>query len=146
DEYRLLLAMHHIVSDGWSLGILLDEFSELYSAQLECREPQLKELPVQYRDYAAWQREWLTGETLEEQESYWITQLSGAPALLELPGDRPRPARQSFNGSAEQLLLPKSLAEEIRRLSRHREATGFMVLLAAWELLLSRYSGQDDIT
>src|SRR6185503_15776090 len=101
DEHVLSLTMHHIVSDGWSMGVLVHEFAELYTAFSSDRPSPLAELPIQYADYAQWQREWLSGEVLAEQQSYWKQQLEGAPPVLELPTDRPRPAVQSFKGATE---------------------------------------------
>ena len=106
----------------------------------------MQELPVQYADFAAWQREWLQGEVLEQQLGYWRMQLVGAPALLELPTDRSRPARQSYRGATETVVLPNSLLKAVKALSRQEEASLFMTLLAAFQTLLSRYSGQEDIT
>ncbi len=145
DEHVLLLAMHHIVSDGWSMGILLRELSALYAAYRAGGEPPLAELPVQYADYAVWQREQLAGESLERQLAYWRERLAGAPELLELPTDHPRPAVQTFRGADEQIELPGELLERLRDLGRSEGATLYMVVLAAFQVLLSRYSGSEDI-
>ena len=102
-EHVLLLTMHHIVSDGWSMGVLIREVSELYSAYASGREPQLEELPIQYADYASWQREWLQGDVLDEQVEYWRTQLDGAPQVLELPTTKVRSATQSYRGGQERI-------------------------------------------
>ncbi|HEU5133283.1 MAG TPA: condensation domain-containing protein, partial [Pyrinomonadaceae bacterium] len=144
-EHVLLLTMHHIVSDGWSMGVLIREVSELYSAYTNGREPQLPELPVQYADYAAWQREWLQGEVLEEELRYWREQLAGAPQVLELPTDRVRPAVQSYRGGHEEFAFSKELSDGLKELSRREGVTMFMLLLAAFQVLLSRYSGSEDI-
>ncbi|MFL6336447.1 MAG: amino acid adenylation domain-containing protein, partial [Pyrinomonadaceae bacterium] len=144
-EHVLLLTMHHIVSDGWSMGVLVREVAELYRALGEGRPPALPELPVQYADYAVWQREWLRGEALEAQLSYWREQLAGAPALLELPTDRPRPPVQTYRGTAVHVSLSEGLSESLRSLSRAESATLYMTLLAVFEVLLHRYSGQETV-
>ncbi len=141
----LHLLMHHIVSDGWSVGILIRETAALYRAELEARAPELPELPVQYADYSRWQREWLGGETRETQLAYWRERLAGAPAATELPLDRPRPAVRSFVGGRRSARLDPERAAALRRLAGERRATLFMVLLAAFYLLLQRLSGQDDL-
>jgi amino acid adenylation domain-containing protein len=145
EEHVLLFTMHHIVTDGWSMGILVNEVATLYTAFLKGEESPLPELPVQYADFAAWQREWMQGEVLERELQYWRTQLEGAPPVLELPTDKPRPAVQTFRGAAHSFALPQELAERLRRLSREEGATLFMTLLAGFQALLSRYSGQEDV-
>jgi amino acid adenylation domain-containing protein len=145
-EWGVLFTMHHIVSDGWSTGVLIREVSELYDALAEGREPVLPELPVQYADYAAWQRSWLTGETLEAELGWWRASLAGAPPLLELPTDRPRPQAQDPRGASVRVSLPREVSDELRALSHREGATAFMTLLATWQLLLSRYSGQEDVS
>ncbi|HEU4595768.1 MAG TPA: amino acid adenylation domain-containing protein [Pyrinomonadaceae bacterium] len=144
-EQVLLITMHHIVSDGWSVGVLVRELNALYVAYAKGEESPLDELPVQYADYAAWQRDYLTGEILERQLSYWKEQLAGVPALLALPTDRPRPPVQSYRGAEVSFTLPAELAAEMRRLGQAHGCTLFMTLLAGWQALLSRYSGQDDV-
>ncbi|MFL6332077.1 MAG: amino acid adenylation domain-containing protein, partial [Pyrinomonadaceae bacterium] len=144
-EHVLLFTMHHIISDGWSMGVLIKEVTALYAAFSRGEQPSLPELPVQYADYAVWQRGWLRGEVLEAQLSYWRRQLEGAPSSLELPTDRPRPAAQSYRGSTATLALSKELSESLKSLSRREGVTLFMTLLAAFDLLLSRYTGQEDI-
>jgi amino acid adenylation domain-containing protein len=144
-EHILLVTMHHIVSDGWSMGVLVHEVAALYTAFSTGRPSPLAELSVQYADYAHWQREWLTGEVLAEQLSYWKRQLVGAPPVLELPSDRPRPAVQSFKGATEPLSIPAEVSESLKALSRSEGVTMFMLLLAAWQVLLSRYTGADEI-
>ena len=145
EDHVLLLSMHHIVSDGWSMGVLSREFSVLYDAYREGRESPLPELPVQYADYAAWQREQLEGEALERHLSYWRKRLAGAPELLELPTDHPRPAVQSFRGASERIALPGELLKRLRELARSEDATLYMVVLAAFQVLLSKYSGSEDV-
>ncbi|MFJ5506915.1 amino acid adenylation domain-containing protein, partial [Pectobacterium jejuense] len=141
----LLLTMHHIVSDGWSIGILARELAALYQAALDGCDARLPTLSVQYADYAVWQREWLQGETLNDLRDFWRQQLQGAPALLELPTDRPRPSVQRYEGN----ILPVSLDPEelaaLRTLCRQQGTTLFMTLLAVWSVVLSRLSGQGDI-
>jgi amino acid adenylation domain-containing protein/non-ribosomal peptide synthase protein (TIGR01720 family) len=144
-EHVLLLTMHHIVSDGWSMSVLVREVSILYEAFAAQRPSPLEELKTQYVDFAHWQREWLRGEVLDTQLTYWREQLAGAPPMLELPTDRPRPTVQSLNGAAESLSLPTELTKSLKELSRQEGATLFMTLLAAFQLLLSRYSSQTDI-
>ena len=145
EEHVLLLNMHHIVSDGWSIGVLVKELSALYTAYAQGQPSPLADLPIQYADYAVWQREWLQGEVLQEQLQYWREQLQGAPAVLELPTDHPRPAVQSFRGGQQQVTLPVAVAEGLKELSRREGVTLFMTLLAAWQVLLSRYSRQEEI-
>jgi amino acid adenylation domain-containing protein len=144
-EHVLLFTMHHIVSDGWSMEILTREVSALYEAYAMGQESPLEELPIQYADYAVWQREWLQGEMLEEQLEYWRKQLAGAPAMLELPTDRPRPAQLSHRGAYMPLQLPSELTSELKQLSQREGVTLFMSLLAGWQLLLARYSRQQDV-
>lgn len=145
DEHVLLATMHHIISDGWSLNVLVREVAALYEAYTNGAASPLPDLEVQYADFAAWQRGWLEGEALENQLSYWREQLSGAPALLELPTDRPRPAVQSHRGATRTTIVPAEVTQTIKDISRREGVTLFMTLLAAWQILLSRYSGQSDI-
>ncbi|HEX2091321.1 MAG TPA: amino acid adenylation domain-containing protein, partial [Longimicrobiaceae bacterium] len=145
EEHGLLVSMHHVVSDGWSMGVLVREVSELYAARLEGRAPALAPLPVQYADYALWQRTWLSGETLEAQVRWWRDHLAGAPPLLELPTDRPRPQVHSDRGDSRAIVLPAELAVGLRSLARREGATLFMTLLAVWQALLSRWSGEEDV-
>jgi amino acid adenylation domain-containing protein len=144
EEHVLLISMHHVVSDGWSMGVLRGELATLYEAFSSGRPSPLAELPIQYADYALWQRQWLTGEVLEEQLSYWKGQLADVGAL-ELPTDHPRPAVQTHRGARQKLVLPESLTEALKGLSRQEGTTLFMVLLGAFQALLARYSGQEDI-
>jgi amino acid adenylation domain-containing protein len=145
EEHVLLLCMHHAVSDGWSLGVLLGELAALYAAYREGAGSPLPEPALQYADYAVWQRENLRGEVLDGQVAWWKAQLAGAPALLELPTDRPRPAVQSYRGAFERVDLPAALAERLRGLGRREGASLYMVLLAAFQALLARYAGSDDM-
>ncbi|MBN8471529.1 non-ribosomal peptide synthase/polyketide synthase [Corallococcus exiguus] len=145
-EHVLLLTMHHIVSDGWSMGVLVRELVTFYEAFREGRSPSVAPLAVQYADYAVWQRTWLQGEVLEAQLGYWKQQLSGAPALLELPTDKPRPAVQSQRGASVSVQLPLALSEALSDFSQREGVTPFMALLAAFQVLLSRYSGQEDVS
>ncbi|RKH75197.1 amino acid adenylation domain-containing protein, partial [Corallococcus sp. AB045] len=146
DSHVLLVTMHHIVSDGWSMGVLIRELASLYESFSGGRAPSLPPLPVQYADFALWQRQWLQGETLESQLGYWKRQLAGAPAALELPTDRPRPAVQSRRGATVPVHFPSELTDSLRSLAQREGATPFMLLLSAFQLLLSRYSGQDDVS
>ena len=145
DEHIALLTMHHIVSDGWSMGVLIKEVVALYKAFSAGETSPLAELPIQYADYAAWQREWLTGEVLQGQLNYWKQQLQGAPPVLEIPTDRTRPAVQTHQGALVSHSLGGQLSEQINALCQKEGVTLYMLLLAAFQTLLSRYSGQTDI-
>ena len=145
EEHIVSLTMHHIISDGWSMSVLIREVVALYEAYAKGEESPLAELNVQYADYSVWQREHLHGEVLEGALSYWREQLTGAPRLLELPADRPRPARQNHQGARLGFEIDEVLSEKLRDLSQREGVTLFMLLLSAWQLLLSRYSGQQDI-
>ncbi len=145
EEHVGFLTMHHIVSDGWSTGILIREMAVLYEAFSAGRFSPLPELPIQYADFADWQRHWLQGEVLETQLSYWKEQLLDAPSLLELPTDRTRPALQGFEGAHRSLLLPRTVVDALKALSRHEGVTLFMTLLAAFKILLHRYTSQNDL-
>jgi amino acid adenylation domain-containing protein len=145
DDHLFALNLHHAMGDGWSLGILFRELSAAYAALARGEAPALPPVPLQYADFAAWQREHLAGERLDRELAYWRGRLEGAPPLLELPSDRPRPPRQSFRGAAVPLVLPLELAGRVRALSRREGATPFMVLLAAWQALLGRLANQDDV-
>lgn len=146
DKHLLLFAVHHIVSDAWSDGVLIHELSELYTALVTGRAPSLRALPIQYADFAVWQRQWLQGAVLEQQLEYWRKQLGGSSLVLELPADRPRPAFQTFNGASIPFSIPRDLSEPLKALTRAGKATLFMTLLAAFKVLLHRYTGQSDIT
>ncbi|MFL5543021.1 MAG: amino acid adenylation domain-containing protein, partial [Longimicrobiaceae bacterium] len=145
EEHVLVLAMHHVVSDGWSLGVLFRELGALYDAFSRGAPPPLDPLPLQYADYAAWQREHWTEERLAAQLEWWRRALAGAPAVLELPADRSRPAVQSHRGARLRVALPGELAEGVRALARREGATPFMVMLAACQVLLWRWSGEEDL-
>jgi len=145
DKHLLLFAVHHIVSDAWSTGVLIDELGELYAALAAGRTPSLPALPVQYADFAVWQRQWLQGAFLEQQVEYWRKQLAGSSPILELPADRPRPALQTFNGARISFSIPRDLTEPLKALTRSEKATPFMSLLAVFKVLIHRYTGQDDI-
>jgi amino acid adenylation domain-containing protein len=144
EDYMFLLTFEHIIFDGWSMVVFARELSALYAALSQGKSPSLPELPIQYADYAVWQRETLSGETLEELLGYWKGRLTGAPTL-ELPTDRPRPAVPSFRGAIQRFTLPPELVAGLKDLSRRENATLFMTLAAAFQVLLQRYSGQDDI-
>jgi amino acid adenylation domain-containing protein len=143
-DFILLLTFHHIVSDGWSLGIFVREFAELYDAFLSARPPAPAPLPIQYSDYAVWQREWLKGDALDAGLAYWRDRLADL-SPLELPSERPRPPAQTFRGSRIKFSLPSSLISRLRELCRAESATPFMALLAGFNLLLMRYTGQADV-
>ncbi|MFB2892402.1 amino acid adenylation domain-containing protein [Aerosakkonemataceae cyanobacterium BLCC-F50] len=145
DEHILLVCMHHIVSDGWSTGVFVQELSALYNAYTQGQPSPLSPLPIQYADFAIWQREWLQGEVLQRQLNYWQEKLKDAPALLELPTDRPRPPVQTFIGSNQRFALSPELSQKLTQLSQETGATLFMTLLAAFNTLLYRYTGQSDI-
>jgi amino acid adenylation domain-containing protein len=146
EDHVLLLTIHHIISDGWSMGVFFRELSILYEAFSLGKPSALPELPIQYADYAIWQRQWLQGEVLESQLNYWKKQLDGALSTLELPADRPRPPLQTYKGDRHAFLLPKSLTVELKTLSAKENATLFMTLMAAFQTLLYRYTGQKDIS
>ncbi|WP_276373759.1 amino acid adenylation domain-containing protein [Archangium gephyra] len=144
-EHVLLVTMHHIVTDGWSLDVFFRELNTLYAAFSSHQPSPLPALPLQYADFSLWQRQWLQGETLERQLSFWKQQLAGAPPVLELPTDFPRPAIPSGRGAVELIQLSPALLEALKKLS-HQEGTSlFMTVLAAFQLLLGRMSGQEDI-
>jgi len=145
DRHALLMTLHHIITDGWSFGILYQELSALYNAYSNNQASPLPELEVQYGDFAVWQRGRLQGEFVAEHLSYWKKQLADAPARLELPTDHPRSAASSHKGAAIETKLSTELTKQIRTLTRRENATLFMTMLAAYQLLLCRYSGQEDI-
>jgi amino acid adenylation domain-containing protein len=144
-ESNLLLVIHHIAADGWSMGILFRELAGFYTAFASGTPAPFAELPIQYGDFAAWQRQWLTGAVLDKQLDYWKQQLTGAPTLLELPLDRPRPAIKTSEGRTIYFQVSTELTQQLKDLSQKSGATLFMTLLAAFAVLLSRYSGQDDV-
>ncbi len=145
EEYVLLLTMPHIIFDGWSWGVLAREIAALYRDFSTDTTLSLPPLPIQYADFAAWQRKWMQGETLEKQLAYWAKQLEGMPKVLELPGDRPCPPTLTFQGASEPCTISKALTEALKALSQREGATLFMTLLAAFQALLCRYTGQEDV-
>jgi amino acid adenylation domain-containing protein len=145
EDHVLLFTLHHAVSDGWTAGIINRELTALYGAFSRGEPSPLPELAVQYADYAAWQRSWLSGAVLDEQLAYWKKHLEGAPFVLELPTDRPRPPVQSFRGAQRMFRLSRELTAAVKELARREGATLYMTLLAAYDLLLHRHSGQSDI-
>ncbi len=144
-DHVLLLTLHHIISDGWSMGVLLQELSVLYEAYSSGRPSPLAELAIQYADFAQWQRQWLQGEVLDQHRQWWCEQLRGAPAQLELPADHPRPGVATFRGAVELFQFTSTLSEALKQLSQREGVTLFMILLAAFQTLLARYTGQSDI-
>src|SRR5256714_1658740 len=145
EEHVLLLAMHHMVSDAWSMGVLVGEVVALYEAYVTGREAVLPALPIQYADFAACQRKWLQGEVLEGQFAYWRRQLGGSLPILELPADRARPALQTYNGASISFSLSPALSQSLKALCKAEGVTLFMTLLAAFKVLLYRYTGQEDV-
>lgn len=145
DHAVLLVTLHHIITDGWSMGIFWDELSALYTSQRTGHTATLARLPIQYADFAVWQREWLQGDTLRQQVHYWTTQLANAPSALELPLDFPRPVLQSLRGAMETFTLSRALTQDLKTLSQRESVTLFMTLIAVFQLLLARYTGQQDI-
>jgi len=144
-HHILILNMHHIISDGWSMGIFFKELSLFYNAYLKGNPPRLQKLPVQYRDFSQWQRQTFQGEMLNVQLSYWKNKLTGSPSILELPTDRPRPAVQTFHGAVEAFHFPKNLSDAVKILSTEHGCTLFMTLLTAFKIILFRHSGQEEI-
>jgi amino acid adenylation domain-containing protein len=145
ERHLLLLTAHHIVSDGWSMGVLVRELTSAYAAISRGQPSMPPPLPIQYADYAAWQRQWLHDALLERQLAYWTAQLHGAPALLDLPTDFPRSARSGFRGARQAVALTPELVAQLQALSQRAGTTLFMTLLAGFALLLAHYSGQDDL-
>ena len=139
-EYVLLMTMHHIVSDGWSTGVFIKELSSLYQAFSTGKPSSLPELTIQYGDFAIWQRQWLSGEVLENQLNYWVSELENAPELLQLPTDYPRPSVQSYQGATQKWTLSTELTEKLHNLSRKSGTTLFMTLLTGFATLLHRYT------
>lgn len=146
EKHVLVLLIHHIIFDGWSEVHLFNELANLYTAFTLHQPPSLPPLSIQYADYACWQRDWMQGEVLNAELAYWKKQLDGASPFLALPTDRPRSSIQTFNGDTHSLLLSSTLTHQIKTLSQQQGATLFMILLAAFQLLLSRYSGQEDLS
>ncbi|MFP5263127.1 MAG: amino acid adenylation domain-containing protein [Blastocatellia bacterium] len=145
DHHVLVLIMHHIVCDGWSVGVLIRELASLYEAYLTGKPSSLPDLRIQYADYSYWQREWMQGEVLEKQLGYWRELLKGASSLMQLPTDRPRPSAPSFLGERQRFQLDETLSEQLTALNQREGVTLFMSLLAAFVVLLYRYSGEEDI-
>ncbi|HEX4954549.1 MAG TPA: amino acid adenylation domain-containing protein [Thermoanaerobaculia bacterium] len=145
DDHALLMTQHHIVTDAWAMGLLIQELGVCYRAAAEGRAPALPPLPVQYADYAVWQRQWLAGEELERQLTWWRQQLAGAPHLHELPTDRPRPALASGRGATHRHVLPLALSQRLMELSNRSGLTSFMTLMTGFMVLLGRLSGQTDL-
>ena len=145
EDHVLTLTLHHIVSDAWSMGVLGRELGEYYGPFVAGQPLELPELPIQYADYAGWQREWLASGGLDQQLGYWRRKLAGAPNLLELPTDKQRPAEQSFAGRTLRTVLPRELLERVKQTSRREQTTVFMTLLAAFAAMIARYSSQDDV-
>jgi hypothetical protein len=143
-DHTLLFTMHHIISDGWSMGVVVRELGALYNAYAAGQRPSLPELAIQYADYASWQRRWLSGPPLERELEYWRTQLRAAPPVV-LPLDRPRSRAHTTRGKQRKFRLDTELSAKLEGLSRERGATLFMTLLASFQLLLHSYSGQQDI-
>ncbi len=145
-EHQALLTLHHLAADGWSMGVLLAELSAFYRARLAGTELSLRELPIQFGDFAAWQRDRLAGETLDKLLAFWRPALAGAGAPLELPGDRPRPSVQTFDGAVAVRTIAPALRDAVEALGREKRATTFMTVLAAFAAELSRLSGQTDLS
>jgi len=145
EEHALLLAMHHIVTDGWSMNVLVREAVALYAMYSAGLAPGLPPLPIQYADFAVWQRSWLQGEVLEQQLAYWKQHLGAKPAVLELPTDFPRPAVQTYRGASFIFPFSPALSQSLKTFCRAQQATMFMVLLAAFNVLFHRYTGQQEI-
>ena len=145
EDHMLLLTIHHIISDGWSMGVLVKEMTTLYEAYITKRPSPLKELAIQYVDYAVWQQKWLQGDAVKKQIEYWRNHLAQIPPLLELAADRPRPAVQSYRGRQERFELSRELTQKLKQFCQAERASLFMVLLAGYRFLLSCYSGQQDI-
>ncbi|WP_152250052.1 condensation domain-containing protein, partial [Xanthomonas maliensis] len=144
-RHRLVVTMHHIVTDGWSIGLLLGELGALYAAFVQGQPDPLPPLSIQYADYALWQRRWLQGEVLQRQRAFWVDHLQEAPALLALPTDHPRPALQDYRGASLETVIDAALTSALTQLSQRHGTTVFMTLLAAWGVLLARLAGQDQV-
>ena len=145
DEHELVISIHHIVADGWSLGLITRELEILYQAYMTGGSSPLPEVPLQYADFAIWQRQWLADHVLEAQSAYWRAQLAALPAPLEIPTDLPRPRQSSSAGASLEFELPAPIAESLRELGRNAGATLFMTLLAGFKALLARYTGEEDV-
>src|SRR6185369_15892014 len=145
EHHVALFTIHHIVADGWSMGVLVAELTELYRALIAAEPPSLPDLPIQYTDYAVWQRRRLAGEVLEDRLRWWRRRLAGAPHVLDLPTDRPRPAVQSLRGAQQTFALPAGLSTSLHELSRREGATLFMTLASLFATLLSRLTAAEDL-
>ncbi|SFX78277.1 amino acid adenylation domain-containing protein, partial [Pseudomonas sp. NFACC43] len=145
DDHVLLVTVHHLVSDGWSMGVLTEEFSGLYQAFSQGRGDPLPPLARQYGDYTLWQRQWLQADELQRQRTYWTRHLSGAPTCVTLPTDRPRPARQDYAGASLPVRIEPGLTQALKALGRRHGTTLYMTLLAAWAVVVSRFSGQSEV-
>ena len=145
DEHIVLLTMHHIISDGWSMGVFIGEMATLYAAFARGQASPLPDLAIQYADFTMWQRERCAQGGIENQVAYWKRQLGGALPMLELPTDKPRPAVQSSRGATQSARVPRALLDALKQLSQREGATLFMALTAAFQILLQRYTGQDDL-
>lgn len=145
EHYVLMVCLHHICSDGWSIGVLINEVTQIYDALVAGQESPLADLPIQYADFAAWQREWMQGGVLDEQLSYWKQRLKGAPDVLRLPTDRPRPEKQTFNGAHFPVEFSEELTKNINQFCKQYDVTPFVLMLSAYQLLLSRYCNQQDV-
>ncbi|HVN54986.1 MAG TPA: amino acid adenylation domain-containing protein [Anaerolineaceae bacterium] len=145
DEFILLFVLHHIISDGWSMDILLKELTILYESFHNGLPSPLQDLTLQYADYAAWQQDWLKDRVIEDQMAYWKGQLADLSPILELPTDRPRPSIQSYRGAIQELSLPKELVSQMKAVCQKEGVTVYMLLLAVYQVLMARYTGQDDI-
>ncbi|PKV14864.1 non-ribosomal peptide synthetase, partial [Xanthomonas prunicola] len=145
DDHVLLITVHHLVCDGWSMGVLVQELATLYTAFVDERPDPLPPLTLQYADVAAWQRDWISGEVLQRQRDFWIAHLHGAPMLLDLPTDHPRPTQQAYRGDALDVVLDADLTAALKDCCQRHGTTVFMTMLAAWAVLLSRLSGQDQV-
>ncbi|MGD9488076.1 MAG: amino acid adenylation domain-containing protein [Calditrichaceae bacterium] len=145
EQHTFFWNMHHIISDGWSMEVLMKEINVLYNAYLKDETPELPELDVQYSDFAVWQKEWMSKDRIQREINFWKKQLLGASTILELPTDRPRKAVQSFNGNVIHFSLPVGLTDKIRLFSKKTETTPFMVLLSVFQVILHRYSGQNTV-
>jgi len=144
-NHAILFNMHHIIADGWSIGVLMNEIVQLFAAYSQGKDSPLTELEIQYPDFAAWQQNWLKDDILDNQVEFWKKALDGAPPILELPTDRPRPAVQTFNGASEEFIVNNKISAELKELCKEEGVTLFMILLAAFQTLLHRYTGQEDI-
>jgi hypothetical protein len=145
EEHVAMVTMHHIVSDGWSIGVLVREVAALYNAYVRGEESPLAELPIQYADFAHWQRNWLQGEVLAAELDYWRAELAEAPTVIELPLDKPRPPVQTYRGAHHPVEFSAELSAQLRELSRRHGTTLFMTLLAGFDLLFCRYAGQEQV-